>query len=71
MKFPCYLQSYRSNAEHDEAFEERLREASTSGLLAHHHGTELAVVAHENHLTTSEHHWDHALWLCRLRALVN
>lgn len=44
------LQADRTDAQHHEAFEQRLRQPGLGRLLAHHHGAELAVVTHKDQL---------------------
>ena len=66
-----HLQTDGTDAKHDESLKERLRQAGPRCLLAHDHRAELAVVTHQDELTTAEDHRDHALGLCRLRTLVD
>lgn len=44
------LQADWTNAQHHEAFKQRLRQPSLGRLLAHHHGAKLAVVTHKDQL---------------------
>lgn len=57
------LEADRADAEHDEALEQRLRQASDRGLLAHDDRPKLAVVANEDKLLRAQHDRHHALRL--------
>lgn len=49
------LQADWTNAQHHQALKQRLGQPGLGRLLAHHHGAQLAVVAHKDQLRREAH----------------
>mmetsp|Transcript_58815 Transcript_58815/g.95037 ORF Transcript_58815/g.95037 Transcript_58815/m.95037 type:complete len:221 (+) Transcript_58815:2520-3182(+) len=66
-----HLQTHRLHPHCHHTFEERLIEPRLTGLLAHNHGPQLAMITHQHQLLGTHHDGNEALGLCGLCRLID
>mmetsp|Transcript_17012 Transcript_17012/g.34921 ORF Transcript_17012/g.34921 Transcript_17012/m.34921 type:complete len:264 (-) Transcript_17012:234-1025(-) len=66
-----HLKSDRANPDQNQPFEHGLGQSGLGGRLAHDHGSQLAVIPHQNNLLGSQTDGNQSLGLHRLRRLVD